>query len=191
MPKRGRSDTEMREFRREVTTESTRVGGRQYKDLNTLKTDLKNALKSVGLEQATEIGLEIMNDMQIDTPIRSGRLSASGFLFINGKLVAETGGPIVMRGKRGSGGYGVIRPDNPSLRIAPGTNNFQIDVIFHTPKKVKKGKEFYIWKGRKWFDYAIYVLDNAIHQAVYRESIQRARQYLKRSVEASMRRHLG
>ena len=178
MPKYTAADMNLLKGRK--TQRSSISGRRQVKDLSYLSKDIKNAVQNMGYGMAEEIGRTVMEDTRPDLEW-SGRLRASGFLFINGDFVDESGGPINMGSSRkhGSGGYGPIKPDAPFLTVTGKSNQFQIDVIWHTPKKVNKGKVFYIWKGRKWFDYALFKLEKTRFMSIYTESIKNVQKKVK------------
>jgi hypothetical protein len=188
---------EMDRFNTNLSTSYS--GRRSVRDLSLLGRDLRNAVKSIGKGMAQEIGnmlLESTEPPEHDT----GRLQASGFLFINGTLIKSTGTdkdihrsnkiyPGRKKGKRNPYPH-VVPPDAPQMRGFKGTNRFQIDVQWHTPKPVNKGRTFYIWRSRKWFDYARYIMTKTISSAFYTESIQKVRQYIKAQSEAAIRRAL-
>jgi hypothetical protein len=162
------------------TSQSTVSGRRQVRNLSYLTSDIRDGIKNFGLAQATLIGQTLLEDSRPDL-YWSGRLQASGFLFVNGKFIEESGGEI-NRGssrKHGSGGYGPIRPDRPHLIVTGKNNQFQIDVIWHTPKHVKKGRVFYMWRGSKWFDYALYKLEKTRFLSIYTESMKNVRKRVK------------
>jgi hypothetical protein len=138
--------SQLRESRRTRSASSSR------RPLSQLADDIKETTEFLGIQQARRMGIVMLQDTRPDL-FWSGRLQASGFLFVDGQFVRSSGGDINMKK---SNHHGVIPPDAP--RVSVGPRQHQIDIIWHTPKRVKRGKTYYVWRGRKWFDYAIYKL---------------------------------
>lgn len=145
------------------------------KPITQLVPDIVSFVNGLGSELATVLGQELLMETRDfisthHTRYAKGRLRSSGFLYINGKLTAQTPyDPIKVTPKgRQKINYhvAIVRPFPPIVYAPPLSGRYQLNIIFHTPRKMppsETGKDR--WKVVKetplgiGFDYAIKVLE--------------------------------
>jgi hypothetical protein len=148
-----------------------------------LPNDIASFIDSIGYDEATALGKDLLQTTADYLPILSGRLRSSGFLFVNGTHEATTH---YITG-RISQKWPIVLPLAPQRLSIPGFNVFSVDIIFHTPKPYPaiKGKSF---------DYSRLYVDRIAKSFVSGRAgvvAQRAQKLVKESINQKFKRIFG
>lgn len=116
------------------------------KSIKDIKTDLRNFLDTDSLRRKAlkKIGISAVEKASKLAPYETGFLSAGGFAFLDGKLIAQSGRmPAYEKGGR-------VRTQVPRP-----TTTKNLSIIFTAPKLAgSRASEYKIIAGKKAFDYA-------------------------------------
>lgn len=111
------------------------------KDFLSSLSTLSNNIETATSKAFTEALSATYTCVMARTPVKTGRLADSWCLFINAKLYHGPG-------------------LHPATRLSKPSKKMSASLVASTPNNVSKNANvYYVRGGKKWFDYAEYVLD--------------------------------
>jgi hypothetical protein len=168
-----------------VRVKGTISTGRR-KNFTELPDDIASFIDSIGFDEASLVGKDLLQNTADRLPILTGRLRSSGFFYLNGNIQSVStyvgGGPIT--------------PPDPPVRLSlSGFNQYAIDIIFHTPKPASQNANvYYTWRGGLWFDYSRLYVDRVTKWFVSgkaAEQVKRANKLIHESISKKAKRIFG